>query len=221
MSILSILIILLTLNANIANSKSNSTFSISGGLALPNSEVNNLFNSNTINTADTSNPLLGLVRPSSSAGYSLSAKLTYELSQSAHFFGGFTLTGLGSSKLNLKDLETLEEDGFLDVKSSIYSLNAGIHYYLLDGALSIYGIGNLSYNFIASSFKEIESSTTLRLPNNPTDNRLGFTAGLGFEIPLELLSIIIETKYSDINYIGKGSTEETKSLIVLEAGFRF
>lgn len=173
--------VLLILNVNLAESKSDSRFSVSGGVAIPNSEMNNIFNSDKISTVDTSNPMLSYLRPEVGAAYSLSAKLEFALSPSAYFFGGFSLTGLGSDRYELKDINTLETDGHLLIKSSIYSINAGIDYYIINSNIGIYGIGNLSYNFIANSMSEIVSKTTLQLPNNPTDSRLGFTVGLGFE----------------------------------------
>lgn len=215
------MLILFSLTLEEAECTSNSRFSISGGVAVPNSEMNNIFNSDRINTSDTSNPALAYFRPDVSAAYSLSAKLDFELSPNVYFFGGFGLTGLGSDRYELKDLVTMESDGYLQIKSTVYSINAGINFYVIDGNIGVYGLGNLSYNFIANSMTEIVTKTSVLLPHNPTDSRLGFSVGLGLEIPLDLFSIIIETRYSDINYIGKDKTEETKSLIVLEAGFRF
>ena len=203
------------------DSKPMSSFTIVGGLAIPNKEINNIFNSNKISTIDTNNPSLTISLPDAEPGYSLSAKLSFELSESAHFFGGFGLSGFSKKQFDLFSPTKKEENGFLEIKTNVYSIDAGIHYYIIDASLGVYGIANLSYNFIASSVTKIESSASLRLPNNPTDSRLGFTVGLGVEIPLNEFSIIIESKYSSLNYIGKVSDESTKSLLLIQAGFVF
>ncbi|MBX3044980.1 MAG: hypothetical protein KIT33_09480 [Candidatus Kapabacteria bacterium] len=205
---------------SISESKTFTNFSVSGGIALPSSEVNNIFNSNRINTADTNTPFLNFVRPESQSGYSLSGKLSFELTESAHFFGGFGLSGFSKQQFDLENPNG-EHNGNLEIKTNIYSINAGVHYYLTDNSLFIYTISNLSYNFIASSLTTIESPTSLRIENNPTDSRLGFSLGIGLELPLSELSLIIESKYTNLNYIGKVSGENIKSLIQIEFGLRF
>lgn len=216
-----LILTILVLCSSASYSKTQSSFAISGGLSLPNKEVKNIFNSNRISTADTNNPFLYINIPDGNSGYSLSAKLLFDLTESASFFGGFALSGFSTDVHNLQNPTDNSEKGVLEIKSSIYSINAGMHYYLYDDFIGIYGIGDLSYNFLASSITKIETSATLRLPNNPTDSRIGFTLGLGFEIPLEQFSIILEGKYSELNYIGKVTNEQSKSLILIQAGFRF
>jgi hypothetical protein len=212
---------LLIINIKTSISDTDSYFTVSGGTSIPSSEVNNIFNTNKISTGDTNNPIAIMTKPDLNFGYIISADLAFGLSKRAYFFGGFSLSSFAEGKFPLNYENVAEEKGYILSKTKIYSLAAGIHYYILSDETGVYGIGNLTYNFIANSINPENSLIPLRLENNPTDSRLGFTVGLGLEIPLNQFSIVFESKYSVLNYIGKNSNEETKSLICLSAGFRF
>ena len=201
--------------------KTGSSFSFTGGIAIPNNEVSNIFNSKTIASTDTNNLLLSFNRPDMGIGYTISAKISFPLSENAFFFGGFGLIRFREGQYDLYNESNDESRGYLLAKTSIYPINAGVQYYFLNDILSLYGIGNLSYNFIANSINYKNSKSIIELSNSPNDSRIGYTLGLGLEVPFKLFSVIVETKYSELNYIGKSSSENTKSVIQIEAGFKF
>jgi hypothetical protein len=214
-----IIVFILLIGTNIIYSKSN--FLVTGGLVLPNSEVSNVFNSTTIKTSDTNNPVINITNPDLGAAYSIAAKLSFKLSEDAIFWGGFGLIKFAKFNYDLLNPAKNENAGYIVSQTSIYPLNAGVNYYIFDNSYSIYGIGNLSYNFITSTFNTVNSKITIPVGKNITDTRLGYSVGIGFELPLEKLSIVMEAIYSDLNYIGKDTKENTKSIINLCAGFRF
>ncbi|MFA5512843.1 MAG: hypothetical protein WC313_10365 [Candidatus Kapaibacterium sp.] len=220
-SLFYLLIIILFIGAVEIQSKPYSAFSIVGGIALPDDNLNNVYNSDFISTADSNSRNLALNKPDMLPGYSLNASLSFELSDKAIFFGGFGMAGFSTNKYDLEEIEDGVPAGHIEIKQSFYSLNAGINYFLFSNDLSPYLIANLSYNFLAASLRTVQTSANLRLANNPTDSRLGFTLGVGMEIPLSQFSFIVEGKYSNLNYIGKISGENSKSMYIIQIGFRF
>ena len=217
--ILVFLICFLLLSLNNIYSKTN--FLVSAGISQPNKELSNIFNSNSIKTTDSLNPSLNVINPDFRLAYNITAKLIFDISDDAEFFGSFGLIKFAKFNFNLNNPLKNENAGYVESQTSIYPISVGINYYLIKNPIYIYGIGNLSYNFIVNTYISDHSKFALTIGRNNTDSRLGFSLGLGFEIPLEQASIILETIYTNLNYIGKSSNEDTKSLINISAGFRF
>lgn len=200
---------------------SKTNFTVTAGLSLPNAEMSNVLNSSTVKTTDTTNPNLLINNPDMKVGYCISAKLSFDLSEDAKFWGGFGLLKYAKLEHSLYNTLKQEDAGYLEAQTAIYPLSVGVNYYLYDGLVSVYGIGNLSYNYITTTYDQFKSKLPLTIGKNLTDSRLGYSVGFGFEFPLSKLSLVIETVYTDFNYIGKTNDESLKSAINLTFGFKF
>ncbi|GAB1370172.1 hypothetical protein MASR1M45_02300 [Candidatus Kapaibacterium sp.] len=206
---------------SVSGLSSKTNFSVLGGITLPSNSLKNIFDSNQIPTQDTVTTILNINYPDIGTGYSISAKLSLNLSENAVFWGGFSLIRFAKQENRLNKPSDNSDKGFIESITTIYPLNAGINYYLYDGSFSLYGIGNLSYNFINRAFNTDHSKISLGIPVNSSDNRLGYGIGAGFEYPLRNVSLLIEGTYNQINYIGANSGEESKSLMNVQIGVKF
>lgn len=216
-----LLLIFICLTFNHAFAQKQNSFTVTGGIAIPNSEITNIFNSSFVTTKDTNNPIYSLVFPESSNAYTLSAKFSLPLSENVNFLAGFGLVRFKELKYDLRSAAQNEYKGYLLATTSIYMISASVNYYILNDIINIYGIGSLAYNFLSNKVNTNFSQSPLNIAYNPTDSRLGFTVGMGLEIPLEQLALVIEPKYCELNYIGKSSQEKSKSIYMIEAGIKF
>lgn len=215
-----ILVLLVLSNINLIFSQ-NASFNFFVGASLPNKEVSEFFPNRIIGTTDTINNSLLASYNNVEIGYNIGIKGNIELSESAFFYGSFGIHKFKVSDLQLLNINNLEQIGSMTVQTTLYPISAGMNYYVYDGLFSIYLNGGLDYNYQVNSLDKIDSKYILKLSQETTNSSLGFTIGLGTEIPLGKAAWAIEANYSNLNFIGKESNANTKTIISLRTGLKF
>jgi len=197
-------------------------FGITGGFSTPNNNINDVWNTSRLR--DTSNILGNLYRDGTKFGYNLGIKLRFPLSTNLLFIGGlgfhrFPQTDqtfhYQSDNPNAKDTIVTE----LRATQTLIPISLGLNYYLFRSAIGVYGIGELSYNYILNNVEY--SGVPLKASMSPSDNRVGCGLGLGFDFDLKVIVLNLETKYNIANLIGRSSEENSKSYLSVNVGIFF
>lgn len=191
------------------------------GLSTPNDQINNIYNSNTLEGED----VIGrLWREGSKLGYHLGIGLRLPLDENFKFVGGIAWHRFPQTDIVVKDPTTNEELITLQTIQNVFPINVGINFYpLITNFVNIYGTAELTYNFISSTVDYVKDdvSVPLNIDTAPMDNRVGFGFGIGADIDIKLLIINLEAKYNFLNLINKITDEPDKTFFTLSLGVFF
>lgn len=217
-----ILAIILTITSYFpARSEGSLEMSFKLGLSTPNDQVNNIYNSGTLEGQD----VLGrLWREGTKLGYHLGIGLRLPLDENFKFVGGIAWHRFPETKIEIKDQTSQNLLATLQTTQNVFPINAGVNFYpLITDFINIYGTGELTYNFISSTVDYVKNDITfpLNIDTAPMDNRVGFGLGVGFDIDIKLLILNLEAKYNFMNLIGKESGEPDKTYFTLSLGVVF
>jgi hypothetical protein len=191
-----------------------------GGLATPNDKINDIYNSDKINTK-TPNVIGNLWRDGSKSGYTLGVKLRLPLAGSLILHGAASWCRFPETQVNIGIPQ--QDTIVLKTTQNVFPINVGVSYYFINSVIGVYGTGDLSYNFISSTVDYVKDGTSipLNLDSSTMDRRIGAGFGVGCDLDAKIVTLNLEAKYSIMNMIGRVSNEQTKSYFTLTLGVFF
>ncbi|MBI3260367.1 MAG: outer membrane beta-barrel protein [Ignavibacteriae bacterium] len=191
------------------------------GLSTPSEQINNVYNTDSL-MAD--NFIGRMKRNAVNLGYHVGVRLRFALGDDLVFMGGLSLTRFPQSKIYVSVPNGTQGDSIratLTTTQNVIPIGVGLNYYLTRKVLGIYGIGELTYNYLTNSIDAEYNGAPIPLDNSPTYNRVGFGLGAGMDIDLKLLTLNLEGKYNLVNFIGSEDGEKSKSFVTLSIGVYF
>ncbi|MGQ9819517.1 MAG: hypothetical protein ACUVQ1_06295 [Candidatus Kapaibacteriales bacterium] len=194
------------------------SFQISSGLSTPNNEINNVYNSESINL----NGKLGeIIRQATKLGYFIGINANLPLSKNFVFNSGISLHRFPQSELKIIFPGQPSDSVYLKSVQNIIPISIGVNWYIFKSPLSPYITGNLSYNYIVNSIDIVKMNTELPVATSNQQSRMGAGFGIGIDLNLQILTICLEIKYNYINLIGKTSNETNKNYLDIGLGIIF
>jgi hypothetical protein len=190
---------------------------IFAGLATPNSEINNIYNSDKLTDGANAN---NLVRDAAKTGFDIGIKLRLPINNSLLFNAGISWNSFPKTNILIKSPTNNSSLATLVTTQNIIPISAGINFYPLTRSLGIYATGELTYN-IMNSTVEVTAGNYSNLDTKPTYNRTGIGLGAGIDLDLFLTLINVEAKYNFANVIGKVDNEKAKNYLTLNVGIYF
>ncbi len=194
------------------------SFGFNLGLATPNDEINNIYNSNQINL---DNNIGKFIRESAKLGYTFGVSLNLPLSKNFVFKSGISLSRFPQSELKIYFPGQQMDTVVLKSIQNIIPISAGVDLFMFKSFISPYLSANLAYNYISNSIDIVKLNQELPIATSKTYSRLGAGIGAGLDFDLQILSINLETKYWLVNIIGKESGEKNKNYLSLTIGVIF
>ncbi len=188
------------------------------GLSTPNSQINDIYNSEKINL---NNNLWNVARESAKIGYHLGLNLSLPLTDNFNFRGAITLNRFPKSELRLYFPQEPYDTVILRTIQNFIPISAGIDLYIFKSAVSPYLSGNLSYFYILNSIDIVKLNQELPIATSKTDSRIGAGLGLGLDFNVGLVTLNVEAKYWFVNLIGNTSEERDKNFLTLGVGIIF
>ncbi|MDQ1266927.1 MAG: b-brl protein [Bacteroidota bacterium] len=192
------------------------------GLSTPNDKINDVYNGEKLSWDSLSNN--NVLHESIKSGYHIGMRLRLPLDEdgSYTFIGGIAFHRFPESNIiiiNPKDNTPLAT---LKTMQNVVPITVGINAYLFKSILGLYVNGELTYNYIANSVDiDSEISVPFKYSLSPSDSRVGFGLGAGFDMNLKLITLNLEARYNMINLIGRETDEGTKSYLSLSFGVFF
>lgn len=197
------------------------------GLATPNDQINNVYNDQQWEYATSEqNGLANFFSRGAKTGYTLGAKLRIRMSDNVNLYGGIAWARFPESTVDLIDPDNGNTIATFQITNNIVPVTGGIDLYIIKDfidIINIYGVGEISYNYISNSV-DYQSNSGVSLAynnNNPADSRLGFGLGAGFDFDLKLVTLNLEAKYNYLNLIGQSGGEEAKDYLSVTTGIFF
>jgi hypothetical protein len=199
--------------------KSDIGFGFTFGLATPNNQINDVYNTSTINS---DNIAKNLFREGTKSGYDIGFKLRVPLSNDIMFIGGVGLNRFPETSITVTVPGNDTLSAKLNTTENIIPISVGMNAYIMKKIINIYLTGELTYNYISSSI-DYSTSTFASLPlsTSASDSRVGCGVGAGFDLDIELCLLNFEAKYNVANFIGQTGSEKTKSYLTLNLGIFF
>ncbi|ROL57234.1 hypothetical protein D9V84_04365 [Bacteroidetes/Chlorobi group bacterium Naka2016] len=188
------------------------------GLATPNDQINNVYNSNKINL---NNNLWNVAKESAKIGYYLSLNLNLPLSENFNFKGGIALNRFPQSEIKLIFPGEPADTVILKSMQNFVPISAGFDLFLFRSVVSPYISGNLSYFYLVNSIDIVKMNQELPISNSKIESRIGAGIGAGVDFDLEIISLNLEAKYWFVNLIGSGDNEPKKNYLTVGIGIVF
>jgi hypothetical protein len=217
MRLILFLAILLSIQCNVS---AQSAFGFFAGLATPSDKINQIYNSDLINSQ---NMVGRLLRQGPDLGYTVGARLRFPLDDQIWFSGGIALARFPQSRIPVIDqLKPTDTLAIFTTVQNIIPISGGIHFQFNRGLISFYALGDISYNYIMNSVDVQYNSNTFPLPpNDDSYSRVGAGIGAGFDLKLPVFTANLEAKYSMMNMIGRQTGESEKNYFTLTLGILF
>lgn len=189
------------------------------GLSTPNDQINDVYNSDKLAEISTGN----LYREATSSGFDIGAKLRLPVNDNLTIFGSIGWNRYPQSKIEVKDPSNTDGPPIatLLTTQNIVPIGFGVNFYPFQSHLSVYGTGELTYNYLYNSV-ELDVGSDFNLTNkSPSYNRIGAGFGAGIDLDLEIILLNLEAKYNFANLIGKSEDEKSKNYLTLNVGVFF
>ncbi len=202
-----------------ATSSAQTSITIGGGLAIPNDQVNNVYNSLSI--ADNTSKVWSTLRESTKLGYDLNVRLRFPLAESIFFDGGVGFARFPQSTITVADPSNNDTLVQLLSTQNVVPISAGLDYFLFRSVISPYVSAELQYNYMSSTVDYAAGNgigVPLNLDTAPVDSRVGAAVGAGFMLNLAITSLNVDLRYHMVNLVGKTSDEQSKSYVSLNLG---
>lgn len=188
------------------------------GLATPNDQINNVYNSENIKL---NNNLWKVAREAAKLGYFLGLNINLPLSQNLNFKGGIALNRFPQTELKLVFPEEPPDTVILKTIQNFIPISAGFDLFLFKSIVSPYISGNLSYYYIVNTIDIVKLNQELPIATSKTDSRIGAGVGAGVNFDLELITLNFEAKYWFVNLIGSLDNEPKKNYLTVGVGIIF
>ncbi len=185
------------------------------GLSTPNNELNNIYNSSSIQNVG------NFVRQGTKLGYHVGIRGRLNLSDNLMFVGGIAYHKFPQTSISIFNPSSPNDTITLSVTENVIPITAGVNYYIIKQFIGLYGVGELSYNYISSSVDAQYGSIPVQLSKSPTDSRIGFGIGAGMDLDVKLVTLNLEAKYNMINLIGQKAGEQSKAFVSVALGVFF
>ncbi|MEI6091362.1 MAG: outer membrane beta-barrel protein [bacterium] len=189
---------------------------IFAGLATPNSEINNIYNSDKLTDGATVN---NLVRDAAKTGFDVGVKFRLPLGNSLLFNAGISWCSFPKTNILIQSATSNSALATLVTTQNIFPISVGMHL-LSFKPLGIYATGELTYNIMNSSV-EVTAGNYSNIDTRTTYNRTGFGLGAGIDLDLFLTLINIEAKYNFANVLGKVNDEKAKNYLTVNVAVYF
>ncbi len=212
---------------NVSYSEDNSNgeleFGFHLGLSTPNDQINDIYNGDNLpyQIDDSTKGLGNLLKEGARVGYHLGIKVRLPLDDKFIFKGGLLLHRFPESEIEVTEPASDTVIATLASVQNIVAISAGMNYYFLKSFIGVYGVGDLSFNYMTSSVDKKMEKYSIPISTSPTDSRVGFGLGAGIDLDVKLLKLNLEGKFNIVNLIGKESGEEPKSFFALGLGVYF
>lgn len=190
---------------------------IFAGLATPNSEINNVYNSDKLYEGETVN---NLVRDAAKIGFDIGIKLRLPIGNSLLVNAGISWNSFPETNILIQSATNNSALATLVTTQNIIPISAGINFYPLTRTLGVYATGEVTYN-IMNNTVQLTAGNFSNLDESPTYNRTGVGLGAGIDLDLFLTLINVEAKYNFSNVIGKVNDEKAKNYFTLNVAVYF
>jgi opacity protein-like surface antigen len=220
-------IILFILLCPLAHSKS-MNFGFTVGLALPNDNVSQFFNQAKNISVDSA---IGdyLLDKATSMGYILGIKGRIELAEHFDLALGIGMARFNQGRYNIVDPTggaggVLKDSVIAQIQSTsnVVPIAVGINAYLMKSLISLYAVGDVTYNYVSYSYDILLSDKVgIPISKSENDSRLGYGLGVGLDLDISLFKINFEAKFNSTNIIGRTGDEQQKNYGTLTLGIIF
>ncbi len=190
---------------------------IFAGLATPNSQINNIYNSDKLVDGESANTL---VRNAAKTGFDIGIKFRLPINNSLLLNAGIAWNNFPKTEILIQSPTNNSVLATLVTTQNIVPISAGINIYPLTRTLGIYATGELTYNYMNSTV-ELKAGNYSNYDDNPTYNRFGLGLGAGVDLDLFLILVNVEAKYNFANLIGKVDNEKAKNYLTLNVAVFF
>lgn len=192
---------------------------IKGGLAFPNDNVADAYNKTKQDFEN--GGLANIAREGAATGYQIGIETRYPTGDFLSFYGGVALTRFPESDIDLVDPESGEVLASFKSVQNIVPVSAGLKIYPINTIVAVYGLAEINYNFISNTVDYKSGDATIPFAGEPKDSRAGFSAGVGSDFDLALITANAELKYNFANLIGREDTEDSKNYLTFTVGVYF
>jgi hypothetical protein len=190
------------------------------GLSTPNDQVNNVYNGNPFKSIDS---MQNWYKQGANSGFHIGLRARFDMSDNFNFVGGIAWHRFPQSKIEISDTQSRVVLATLKTTQNIIPISAGVQFYLIKSIVGVYGIGELTYNYISNTVDVTYAGQDipLNLNLNPTDSRIGFGIGAGADLDIKLVKLNLEGRYNLANFIGATAEEKSKAYFSLSLGVYF
>lgn len=216
-----LLICLLTLI--VAPSYSQMKMGVKFGLSVPNEDLGKV-TANIQDSVGNRKNVSQTFLDESKSGYHLIATGYIALGKDLDLIASIGINRFTESKIEVRDVpDTTRIIATLLNSRNVIPIEVGVKYKLTEiGFISLYTIGNLSYNYISTS-SDVEynvgfTSFGFPIQSSQTDRRLGYGIGAGLQLDFSLVKAFLEFKANGANIIGRSDGENMKNFYTISAG---
>lgn len=160
----------------------------------------------------------------SKSGYHLIATGYISLGKDLDLIASIGINRFTQSKIQVRDFpDTTKIIATLLNSLNVIPIEVGVKYKITEiGFISLYTVGNLSYNYISTS-SDVDynvgfTSFGFPIQSSQTDRRLGYGIGAGLQLDFSVVKAFLEFKANGANLIGKSDGETTKNFYTISAG---
>ena len=204
----------------ISGTNAQSSFGIFAGLATPSDLVNQVYNTDLIK----SNNVTGiLMREAATSGYTIGARIRQNIDDQFWFTGGVSLARFPQSVIPIiNQVNPIDTLAIMTTVQNVVPIHAGMMYQFNKGLVSLYVLGDVTYNYLMNSVDVDYNNQSFPLPpEDETKERIGFGFGLGMDVHLKIITASLEAKMNTINFIGRSPSEAEKRFFSLTLGIHF
>ncbi|MFA6570593.1 MAG: outer membrane beta-barrel protein [Bacteroidota bacterium] len=214
-----IAVLLLVLSLLFTSSAYSTEIGFVFGLSTPNDQVNNVYNGNPFKSI---NSMQHWYKQGANSGFHIGLRARFNMSDNFSFVGGVAWHRFPETEIQVKD----NQDRLLTTlktTQNIIPISAGVQFYLIKSVVGVYGIGELTYNYISNTVdvSYAGQDIPLNLDLNPTNSRIGFGIGAGADLDIKLVKLNLEGRYNLANFIGASAEEKSKAYFSLSLGVYF
>lgn len=195
------------------------------GLSVPNDQLSKV-TSNIKDASDTTGvkELDKIFLNESKSGYHLIATGYIALGSDIDLTASIGINRFTQSKIEVRDVpDTTRIIATLLNSLNVIPIEVGVKYKITEiGFISLYTVGNLSYNYISTS-SDVDynvgfTSFGFPIQSSQTDRRLGYGIGAGLQLDFSLVKAFLEFKANGANTIGRNDGESIKNFYTISAG---
>ncbi len=216
-----LLILLLTLITT--PSYSQLKMGVKFGLSVPNENLSKI-STNIQDSVGNKKNVSQTFLDESRSGYHLIATAYIDLGTDFDLICSIGINRFTESKTELRDSpDTTRIIATLLNSRNIIPIEIGAKYKIVEiGFVSLYTIGNISYNYISTStdvdYNVGFTSFGYPIQTSQTDRRIGYGIGAGLQLDFKLIKGFLEFKTNGANLIGKSDGESFKNFYTISAG---
>lgn len=188
---------------------------LGGGISLPNSNLNRIYNTGTLNI---DGDLIGrFAGESTGIGFHVAAKIMFGLGDDVDFAASIGLHRFAESNLVLEDFETGVPLAEIATIQNIVPIASGIEYTIFRKILGLYIKAEIQYNLFFNTTDLGAATEGFSLENEPSFSRVGTGIGIGADLDLGVAALDVSLTRNQANFIGRRSDEPVKNYFSVTA----